>query len=344
MREVLDRGRESGEFLEQGIRRLFSMFADGLTCSELNVQPLGGALFGDNTTPLLSSLKWGERAVAGMLDRLLWTSPPGKSRERVHYGPLDVEDLGRVYEALLELEPGIATEPVCRLRRSKLEVVVPLAQGEKYRPAQTTSEAALEADEEPEGEMPEEEEGGRSKKTQVLWVEEILPGRFYLRVGLGRKATGSFYTPHSFVRFLVEETLGPKIAAVSPKDDPKPLEILKIKVLDPAMGSGHFLVEACRYLGEALYETCRLCDERLRAAQAQAQAATGDKARHKALAEVDEYRRRIIADDEILRYLPTHAPEQEQSGLSVRRALALCRAQSLHTNTSAPSSPTPLCA
>ena len=57
------------------------------------------------------------------------------TRERVHYGPLDVEDLGRVYEALLELEPGIATEPMCRLRRQKLEVVVPMAQGEKYRPA-----------------------------------------------------------------------------------------------------------------------------------------------------------------------------------------------------------------
>ena len=81
---------------------------------------------------------WGERAVAHLLDRLLWTPQRrgADTRERVHYGPLDVEDLGRVYEALLELEPGISSAPMCRLRRQKLEVVVPLAQGTRYRPAQ----------------------------------------------------------------------------------------------------------------------------------------------------------------------------------------------------------------
>ena len=93
------------------------------------------------------------------------------------------------------------------------------------------------------------------------------PSRFYLRVGLGRKATGSYYTPHSFVRFLVQETLGPQVAERSPHDDPQPGEILKLKVLDPAMGSGHFLVEACRFLGQHLYEAARLCDEKATAAE-----------------------------------------------------------------------------
>jgi hypothetical protein len=46
----------------------------------------------------------------------------------------------------------------------------------------------------------DQEESGRGKKTKVEWIEEIPTERFYLRVGLGRKATGSFYTPHSFVR------------------------------------------------------------------------------------------------------------------------------------------------
>ena len=40
------------------------------------------------------------------------------------------------------------------------------------------------------------------------------------------------------------------MAEKSPPDDPQPGEILKLKVLDPAMGSGHFLVEACRFLGD----------------------------------------------------------------------------------------------
>src|SRR5271156_4751211 len=98
------------------------------------VKPLGGKLFGPHATPILAERVWGERAVAWLLDRLLWTSRKrgSETRERVHYGSLDVEDLGRVYEALLELEPGISSQPMCRLRRQKLEVVVPIDQGAKY--------------------------------------------------------------------------------------------------------------------------------------------------------------------------------------------------------------------
>ena len=116
---------------------LFRMFEKGLESTELMVKPLGGKLFGEAATPTLTPLHWGERAVAVLLDRLLWTSKKrgAETRDRVHYGSLDVEDLGRVYEALLELEPGISSMTMCRLRRQKLEVVVPAAQGEKYRPA-----------------------------------------------------------------------------------------------------------------------------------------------------------------------------------------------------------------
>ena len=39
-----------------------------------------------------------------------------------------------------------------------------------------------------------------------------------------------------------------------------PAAILRLRVLDPAMGSGHFLIEACRYLGEALYDAACACD------------------------------------------------------------------------------------
>jgi hypothetical protein len=127
-------GVDTGGFLEYSLRTLFRLFSEGLESAELKVSPLGGALFGSRTTPVLDDLVWGERAVAHLLDALLWTPGEKKAeRERVHYGSLDVEDLGRVYEALLELEPGITTEPMCRLRRTKLEVVVPVAQGAPYR-------------------------------------------------------------------------------------------------------------------------------------------------------------------------------------------------------------------
>ncbi len=302
-REVLDHGADTGSVLESGLRTLFRLFSEGLNSSELKVSPLGGMLFGDNATKFIDSLVWGERAVAKLLDRLLWTPTSGKvERQRVHYGPLDVEDLGRVYEALLELEPGIATEPMCRLRRQKLEVVVPVAQGEPYR---ATAEAT-EGDEDTEVEEADESDDApaKSKKTKVEWIEEILPGSFYLRVGLGRKATGSYYTPHAFVRFLVQETLGPQVEELSPLKDPRPAAILTLNVLDPAMGSGHFLVEACRYLGDKLYEACRACD---------------DLGLHDRVEELPD------PNDELVMYLPSRTPEGEASGLAQRKALAIAR-------------------
>jgi hypothetical protein len=329
VRAVLNAGAETGHVLEDGLRTLFRMFAEGLQCSELNIAPLGGALFGADATPLLSELRWGEHAVARVLDRLLWTSGRrgATARERVHYGPLDVEDLGRVYEALLELEPGMTTEPMCRLRRQKLEVVVPVAQGERYRPAAARAEVE---DVDPDAEDDADDEAPtRGHGTRVAWIEAIPPGRFYLRVGLGRKASGSYYTPHAFVRFLVQETLGPQVAERSPEHDPHPSHILQLKVLDPAMGSGHFLVEACRFLGEKLYEACRLCDERALAAERRAERAGTQAERQAALTEAAAYRQRVIdlpdPDDELVLYLPSRAPEGEGSGLSQKKAEALCR-------------------
>ncbi len=330
MRGLLDDGEDTGQFLEQGLRTLFRMFAEGVRSNEMPIAALGGALFGEASTPtLVRELKWGERAVANLLDCLLWTpGERGTERERVHYGSLDVEDLGRVYEALLELEPGVADEPMCRLRRAKLEVVVPVAQGEPYRDARADSDDADDDDEPEEEDEDEKPKKGRGQKTKVQWIEEIPAGRFYVRVGLGRKASGSYYTPHPFVRFLVEETLGPQIKERSPQDDPRPADILKLKVLDPAMGSGHFLVEACRYLGAALYEACRLCDERALEAERKAETATAAE-KANLLARAAELRQRVQdlpdPNDELLDYLPSRTPEGGDSGLAQRKAAALCR-------------------
>lgn len=305
--KVREEGIQSGSFIEDGLRAMFRMFAGGLDATELHIAPLGGALFGAQSTPLLNELKWGEAGCALLLDNLL-RAPRGKGRGRalmrLSYRDLDVEELGRVYEALLELEPGIASEPMARLRRSKLEVVVPAAQGEKYRPKQEADAGAEEAREEVEEqddaeEAESDEESESSKKSKIEFIETIKPNQFYLRVGLGRKSSGSYYTPESFVKFLVQETLGVQCEALSPADDPRPLEILSLNVLDPAMGSGHFLVGACRYLGERLYDACR------------------------AAAEQDLWER---LPAEVAPYLPGRRPEGErESGFSAERAKALCK-------------------
>lgn len=337
VRKVLDDGAETGGLLEEGLRVLWRMFAHGLSSRELQVSALGGMLFGEGSTPLLDRLQWGETAVAKLLDALLWTPSQGRvERERVHYGALDVEDLGRVYEALLELEPGVATEPMCRLRRAKLEVVVPAVQGEAYR-ANSAADVTPDEDESDSDEEAEEEEeiafprkhSNAGGKTKVQFIESIQAGRFYLRVGLGRKASGSYYTPHPFVRFLVQETLGPQIEDRSPHVDPQPSRILGLKVLDPAMGSGHFLVEACRFLGEALYEACRLCDELALQAEGQAERVSDTGERERLLRHARDLRERVEAlpdpNNELVAYLPSRVLEGQESGPSQRKAHALCR-------------------
>jgi hypothetical protein len=113
----------------------------------------------------------------------------------VHYGSLGVEDLGGIYETLLEQEPVLAAD-----------------------------------------------------------------GGFTLAPGPGRRASGAYYTPHEFVRFLVRETLDPRIAALSPPHDPDPAVLLRLTIVDPAAGSGHFLVEACRHLGDAVLAAARQAD------------------------------------------------------------------------------------
>ena len=82
-----------------------------------------------------------------------------------------------------------------------------------------------------------------SPDQEVVYSE----GEVYLLTDNGeRKATGSYYTPDYIVRYIVENTLAPlcKGKAVD--------EILSLKILDPATGSGHFLVGVVDYLAEEL--------------------------------------------------------------------------------------------
>ena len=72
-------------------------------------------------------------------------------------------------------------------------------------------------------------------------------GDVYLLTDKGeRKATGSYYTPDYIVRYIVENTLAPLCEGKTVD------EILSLKILDPATGSGHFLVGVVDYLAEEL--------------------------------------------------------------------------------------------
>jgi hypothetical protein len=72
-----------------------------------------------------------------------------------------------------------------------------------------------------------------------------------------RKATGSYYTPDFIVKYIVEKTLGPVLreAVEGAQTDEERVEaVLALNVLDPSMGSGHFLVEATEHVARFLVE------------------------------------------------------------------------------------------
>ena len=86
-------------------------------------------------------------------------------------------------------------------------------------------------------------------------------GSFIVTTGSDRRETGAHYTPKSLTEAIVVETLTPVIyigpAEGTPRDQwalKSPSEILELKICDPAMGSGAFLVQACRWLAERLVE------------------------------------------------------------------------------------------
>jgi len=81
-----------------------------------------------------------------------------------------------------------------------------------------------------------------------------------------RQSTGTFYTPDFIVRYLVEETLSPLIQNIErsapvqialtddEKDNSFANAVLRLNILDPAMGSGHFLVRATEWLADSIVE------------------------------------------------------------------------------------------
>lgn len=87
-----------------------------------------------------------------------------------------------------------------------------------------------------------------SKKVSPQTPRVLPPGSLYLQPTEERRRSGSHYTPRSLTEPIVRTTLRPVLEGLGER--PTAEQILGLKVCDPAMGSGAFLVEACRHLAE----------------------------------------------------------------------------------------------
>ena len=84
----------------------------------------------------------------------------------------------------------------------------------------------------------------------------VAQGAMVLQPSEERRRSGSHYTPRELTGPIVQRTLAPVLDRLRAENGatPRPAQILDLKVCDPAAGSGAFLVEVCRQLGDALVE------------------------------------------------------------------------------------------
>jgi len=196
----------------------------GIPKDTLYIPPYNGGLFDPERNHFLEENIVGDAFIAEAVD-LLARSKGNNSRGKgfVDYTTLEIRHLGSIYEGLLEYKLKVAEHEMVAIKEKGKEKWI------------------LKAD-------------ANGKKV----LDSVKPGELYLVTDKGeRKATGSYYTPDYIVKYIIENTLGPIVEMKKEEwtkkmDHPFMDDLLEIKVLDPAMGSGHFLVEATDYLSHWL--------------------------------------------------------------------------------------------
>ena len=234
-----------------------------------------------------------------LLRSLQYLELHGEAR-RLSFRALDIEQIGHVYEGLLDHTAKRATETVLSLTAAKgdepevalSELEQLQAKGEaellKFLKEQTgRSESALAKA------LATPKEGVEAKKLRAACGNDdallkrvrpfsglvrndtfdrpvvIRKGSVFVTAGTDRRSSGTHYTPRSLTEPIVQYTLEPLVyigpAEGKPKEEWKlrsAKELLDLKICDMACGSGAFLVQACRYLSERLLEAWEDAEKR----------------------------------------------------------------------------------
>jgi len=174
----------------EGVKIVFQALADGQAALAL---PALGGLFAADQLPHLETARLRNRAFMEALYRLSWLTDKS-GMVPVNWRAMETEELGSVYESLLELQPQLADD-------------------------------------------------GRSLTFASDAAEQM---------GNQRKTTGSYYTPDSLVQALLDTALDPVLDQTEAEADDPAQALLKLSIIDPACGSGHFLLAAARRIATRL--------------------------------------------------------------------------------------------
>lgn len=199
-----------------------------------------------------------DATVLAMLDGLLMLDG-----QRLLYSGLDVEQIGAVYETMMGFTTELTTGwslAITSSAKSGASTVVNLATLLAEPPGKRGAWLKATAEREPSGtaaravrearSLPELEAALHRLVDRDATPAAVPAGTPVLQPTPERRRTGSHYTPPSLTRPIIQDTLAPVLAALGPA--PTPEQILSLRILDPAMGSGAFLVEACRQLAAEL--------------------------------------------------------------------------------------------
>jgi hypothetical protein len=211
------------------------------------------------------------RLTDGCLHRILEglmtiEEPATRTRERLSYRTLDVEQIGSVYEIVMGFTVELAQGRVLAIRAGKhnrTPVFADLDVMAALKPADRTKYLKEACDRGTVGTGVSRGLGSAKTPEDIAAaLDSIVDKRGSPKgapVGAGtpilqpteeRRRTGSHYTPRSLTEPIVRKALEPTLDRLGA--DATPDAILDLKVCDPAMGSGAFLVEACRQLAAAL--------------------------------------------------------------------------------------------
>jgi hypothetical protein len=212
----------------------------------------------------------------------------GTEKRRVSFRALDIEQIGHVYEGLLDHTAKRATEPVLGLAgpdepelalteieaRREQSGFIDWLSDQTGRSTAAIEKALLQELSVDAARWPLWE---RVKPFAALVRMDdnrdpcVIPeGSIYVTVGTARRQSGTQYTPRSLTREVVKYALEP-VCYVGPADGLPAGEwrlkdagkLLDLKICDPACGSGAFLSEACRYLSDRLVEAWDMAEQRL---------------------------------------------------------------------------------
>src|SRR5439155_11570330 len=183
--------------------------------------------------------------------------------ERLSYSTLDVEQIGSVYEAVMGFTLAVAAGRSIAINAAKspgapaaidLDELLSVHSQDrlKWLAERTDQKLSGEAVEQlKNAETIEDLLAALDRKIARAVTPGVVPkGAILLQPSDERRRSGSHYTPRSLTEPIVRTTLKPILEQLG--EQPTPAQLLDLKVCDPAMGSGAFLVEACRQLGDEL--------------------------------------------------------------------------------------------